>query len=343
MVSANFLEQLKSKPTVALAPMAGISDRAFRNLCREQGADYAVSEMVASKKELWHSLKSSTRHVDQTEPEPRITQLLGTEPQMLAEAARWQYEQGANVIDLNMGCPAKKVCDVAAGSALLAFPEKIQHILRAVVDSVPIPVTLKIRTGTDNDNRNAPTIAQLAEASGIQLLTIHGRTRADKFSGKAEYDTIKKIKTLVDIPIIANGDICTPKQADFVLEYTACDGIMIGRAAQGNPWIFKEVQNFLQGEPAPYTTPEMIQQTMLTHLQALHQLYGASQGVRIARKHIGWYCQTLSNKQHFSERATTQLRKQFNQLNSAETQLEKIESFFYEQSNPVKPTCDRST
>lgn len=310
-----------SEPVIALAPMAGITDRVFRDLCRQNGADYAVSEMVASKKQFWQSAKSATRHADRSEPSPRIVQLLGTDPQELADAAAWQAQQGAEVIDLNLGCPAKKVCDVAAGSALLAYPDKVAAILEALVQAVTLPVTIKMRTGTDPANQNALAIAQLAEEIGIQGITMHGRTRADKFLGQAEYDTLKKLKHTVSIPVIANGDICSPKQAAFVLKYTNSDGIMIGRAAQGYPWIFREIKHYLKwGETLPPPELSEIHQTMMHHFAELDVLYGAHLGYKIARKHLGWYSQRLPDG--------TTLRKQFNALQSTQAQLALINQYF---------------
>ncbi|MDX1796807.1 MAG: tRNA dihydrouridine synthase DusB [Hydrogenovibrio sp.] len=308
-------------PTLALAPMAGVTDRVFRDLCRETGADYAVSEMVASKKNLWQSAKSSSRHADQSENSPRIVQLLGTQPDELAEAAEWQQAKGADVIDLNMGCPAKKVCDVAAGSALLAYPDLVEQIFKAVKKAVDIPVTVKIRTGTDPQQKNAIEIAQLAEDNGLSAVTIHGRTRADKFNGQAEYDTIRQVKQAINIPVIANGDICTPQQADFVLKYTLCDGIMIGRAAQGYPWIFKEISHYLAtGEQLGKPSLAEFKAVMTRHMTGLHHLYGERHGYRIARKHLGWYSQHLENG--------LTLRKKFNRLESCEAQLELINRYF---------------
>lgn len=306
---------------IVLAPMAGITDAVFRQICREQGASYTLAEMVASKKQLWDSKKSSTRHVDLSDPEPRAIQLIGTDPQELADAAAWQVSQGAQIIDLNMGCPAKKVCTVAAGSALMAEPTKVEEIFKSVVNAVNVPVTVKTRTGTDTDNKNALEIAHIAEANGLQAITIHGRTRFDKFNGQAEYDTIKNVKQQVSIPVIANGDICTPEQAQFVLKYTAADGIMIGRVAQGNPWIFREINHYLStGEKWPSPTLQEYQTTMLQHVSGLHQLYGDTLGVRIARKHIGWYAKSLPNGE--------QLRKAFNKLNHPAQQIKLLVDYF---------------
>ena len=306
---------------IVLAPMAGITDAVYREICRNNGACYTLSEMVASKKELWQSKKSSTRHVDLNDPEPRAVQLIGTDPQELAEAAAWQVSQGAQIIDLNMGCPAKKVCSVAAGSALMATPELTYEIFNTVVDTVKVPVTVKIRTGTDDENKNALQIAQLAEEAGLQAITIHGRTRADKFRSQAEFDTVKEVKQQVTIPVIANGDICSPEQAEFVLKYTASDGIMIGRASQGYPWIFREINHYLTtGNKLSPPSLEEFQQTILHHLTGLHNLYGNELGIRIARKHIGWYAQHLPNGET--------LRKTFNRLQTVKQQTDLIEDFF---------------
>ncbi|GAB6070893.1 tRNA dihydrouridine synthase DusB [Thiomicrorhabdus hydrogeniphila] len=306
---------------IVLAPMAGITDAVFRKMCRANGASYTLAEMVASKKELWQSKKSSTRHVNTNDPEPRAVQLIGTDPQELADAANWQVSQGAQIIDLNMGCPAKKVCSVSAGSALMADPAKVKDIFQAVVGSVNVPVTVKTRTGTDIDNKNALEIAQIAEQEGLQAITIHGRTREAKFAGHAEYDTIKEVKQQVNIPVIANGDICTPEQADFVLKYTLADGIMIGRAAQGYPWIFRELNHYLKtGTQLNKPTIAEFKLAMFEHTQGLHALYGEMLGVRIARKHIGWYAQHLPNG--------FLLRKEFNQLNSATEQLTLLKNYF---------------
>jgi tRNA-dihydrouridine synthase B len=306
---------------IVLAPMAGITDAVFREICRQNGASYTLAEMVASKKQLWESKKSSTRHVNLNDPEPRAVQLIGTDPQELADAAAWQVSQGAQIIDLNMGCPAKKVCSVAAGSALMATPDKATEIFKAVVNAVDVPVTVKTRTGTDSDNKNALQIAQIAEKEGLKAITIHGRTREEKFIGNAEYDTIKNVKQQVNIPVIANGDICTPEQASFVLKYTAADGIMIGRASQGYPWIFRELNHYLK-TGKQLAAPGLLEfkNTMLQHITGLHALYGETLGVRIARKHIGWYAQHLPKGMR--------LRKEFNQLNSSAEQLTLLEAFF---------------
>lgn len=310
------------KHNIVLAPMAGVTDAVYRSICRQHGACYTLSEMVASKKQLWDSKKSSTRHVNLNDPEPRAVQLLGTNAQELADAARWQQENGAQIIDLNLGCPAKKVCSVAAGSALMGKPQTVADIFKAVTDSVDIPVTVKMRTGTDLENRNALHIALLAQTHGLQAVTIHGRTREDKFNGQAEYKTIRMVKQNLEIPVIANGDINTPEQAQFVLEYTRADGIMIGRATQGYPWIFNEINHYLEtGQRLNPPTLNTIFETMLEHTAGLHRLYGEILGVRIARKHIGWY------SQHLPE-GTNKLRRPFNQLSSSSAQLQLIEQYF---------------
>lgn len=310
---------------LVLAPMAGITDAVFRKICRDNGAAYTLAEMVASKKSLWDSKKSSTRHVNINDPEPRAIQLLGTDPDELAQAAAWQVTNGAQIIDLNMGCPAKKVCSVAAGSALMGYPETVVDIFRAVKATVNVPVTVKIRTGVDHEHKNALQIAQIAEAQGLSAITIHGRTRLDKFQGQAEYNTIKEIKQRISIPVIANGDICSPEQAKFVLKYTDADGVMIGRASQGNPWLFREINHFLTtGEKlAPPNASELFQ-TVTEHIAGLHQLYGEVLGARIARKHFGWYLKHLPSG---SESIQT-VRRQFNQLDQASAQLNLIKQLF---------------
>jgi len=277
-----------------LAPMAGISDRPFRNLCSEFGAAMTVSEMVASNPAL-RNHKRTLQKTDHTHDSGiRSIQILGTNPLHLAEAAKYNAAQGAQIIDINMGCPAKKVCSVAAGSALLRDESLVAQILDAVVKAVDIPVTLKIRTGWDTNSRNALTIAKIAEQAGISALTIHGRTRACKFTGHAEYDTIKAVKQAIQIPIIANGDISSPEKALQVLNYTGADAIMIGRAAQGNPWLFKQINHFINNDEL-LEKPDIssVQSTLLNHLHELYSFYGNLSGVRIARKHIGWYFKNI--------------------------------------------------
>ena len=277
-----------------LAPMAGISDRPFRELCKQLGAGLAVSEMVASNPALRHHKRTVLKADHQGESGLRSVQILGTDPQQMAEAALFNAQRGAHIIDINMGCPAKKVCSVAAGSALLRDEVLVKKILDAVVNAVDIPVTLKIRTGWDLQSRNAVQIAKIAEQSGIAALTLHGRTRACKFNGTAEYETIKKVKQSVSIPIIANGDIDSAKKASYVLATTGADAIMIGRAAQGNPWLFNEINFFLKtGKTLEKPTDSTIHSTLLSHLEQLYSFYGNVSGVRIARKHIGWYFKHL--------------------------------------------------
>lgn len=301
--------------------MAGITDRVFRDICRQQGADFAVSEMVASKKNLWQSQKSSTRHAQKDELSPRIVQLIGTDPQELADAAKWQTQQGAEMIDFNMGCPAKKVCNVSAGSALMAETDKVKHIFTALVEATHLPITVKIRTGSDSHNQNAVEIAQLAESCGLSAVSIHGRTRTDKFQGHAEYETIRLVKQAVKIPVLANGDISSPEKASFVLKYTAADGLLIGRAAQGYPWIFREIQHFLQFHTQmPSPSIEEFSKVIFQHLEGLYQQYGEEHGVRIARKHLGWY------SQHLIQGDT--LRRQFNRLTTHSAQLSLVEEYF---------------
>ena len=278
------------KNNLVLAPMAGVTDRPFRQLCRDLGAGMAVSEMVSSNSLLWGSKKTQRRADHSGETEPKSVQIAGAEAMMMAEAARHNADNGAQIIDINMGCPAKKVCNVMAGSALLQNEKLVADILEAVVSAVNIPVTLKIRTGWDKENRNALNIARIAEESGIQALSIHGRTRACHYKGDAEYDTIRAVKAASNLPIIANGDIKTPEKARHVLEYTGADAIMIGRAAQGRPWIFREIEHFLNtGETLPEPPVSEIRDIMLGHLDNLYSFYGEFTGVRVARKHISWY------------------------------------------------------
>lgn len=270
--------------------MAGVTDQPFRTLCRRLGAGLVVSEMVTSDTRLWKTNKSKWRLNHEGEADPISVQIAGAEPEMMAQAARDNVKLGAQIIDINMGCPAKKVCNRAAGSALLQDEPLVAEILAAVVGAVSVPVTLKIRTGWDHDHRNAVRIAKLAEATGIQLLSVHGRTRADRFLGDAEYDTIAEVKSAVAIPVLANGDIDTPEKAQHVLQHTGADGVMIGRAAQGNPWLFREINHFLStGQRGGAATVAEVKETLLEHVKHVHQFYGEYMGVRIARKHVGWY------------------------------------------------------
>jgi len=308
------------KPVI-LAPMAGVTDLPFRRLCHDQGAGLVVSEMVTSDVRLWNSTKSRHRLIHDAEVSPRSVQIAGGDPQMMAEAAQQNVELGAQIIDINMGCPAKKVCNKAAGSALLKDEALVREILESVVNSVSVPVTLKIRTGWSQDQKNGLAIAKMAEDIGIQALAIHGRTRECKFQGTAEYDTIAEIKRHLSIPIFANGDIKDPESAKFVKDYTNADGIMIGRAAQGRPWIFREINHYLETNEllAPPSLFE-VKQLVINHVSALHQFYGDYLGVRIARKHVGWYLQTLADK--------TQFRSLFNRIDNTQEQLDKLEEFF---------------
>jgi tRNA-dihydrouridine synthase B len=287
-IGSHFLDN-----NLILAPMAGITDQPFRMLCRKFGAGLAVSEMLTSNPLLREHKRTLLKAQHTGENGLRSVQILGTDPEQMAAAARFNQEQGADIIDINMGCPAKKVCAVAAGSALLKNEALVANILKAVVNAVEVPVTLKIRTGWDKENRNAVKIAQLAENIGIAALTIHGRTRACKFSGEAEYDTIKQVKQSVHIPIIANGDITSPEKAAFVLNYTGVDAVMIGRGAQGKPWIFQQILQHLAGKPCHRPALEQIQNILLNHLEHLYRFYGDFMGVRMARKHIGWYFSDL--------------------------------------------------
>ncbi|TBR40932.1 tRNA dihydrouridine synthase DusB [Marinomonas agarivorans] len=309
---------------VILAPMAGITDLPFRQLCHTQGAGLVVSEMVTSDVRLWNSTKSRHRLVHDMEISPRSVQIAGGEPEMMAEAARLNVEQGAQIIDINMGCPAKKVCNKAAGSALLKDEPLVRRILESVVSSVNVPVTLKIRTGWNREQQNGLRVAKMAEDIGIQAIAVHGRTRECKFKGNAEYDTIATIKQALSIPVFANGDIDTAQKAKFVKDYTQADGIMIGRAAQGKPWIFREIQHFLEtNKELPPPSMKEIKALVMKHVSALHQFYGEYSGVRIARKHVGWYLNTLTNGNEF--------RRLFNRIEGVSEQLTALELFFTQQ------------
>lgn len=274
-----------------MAPMAGITDLPFRKLCRAEGAGLAVSEMVNAQENLWETDKSKNRVVLDGETGPISIQILGTEPEDMANAARYNVSLGANIIDINMGCPAKKVCKKAAGSALMRDEALVKDILSAVVGAVDVPVTLKIRTGWDRENKNALSIAKIAEKAGIQMLTIHGRTRQDGFSGDAEYETIRDIKSQISIPVIANGDITSVEKARYVMDVTKADGLMIGRGAFGNPWIFRSLVEDTVYQPSIDEIFEVIN----THLDGLYELYGDEKGVRVARKHLLWYSSWFDN------------------------------------------------
>ena len=312
------------KNNLIVAPMAGVTDRPFRMLCKRMGAGMAVSEMVASNSLLYGSEKTKRRANHEGEVSPISVQIVGADPKMLALAARYNVDAGAQIIDINMGCPAKKICNVMAGSALLQNEALVAQILEAVVGAVAVPVTLKIRTGWDKSNRNAVRIARIAESSGIQALAIHGRTRACAYTGDAEYDTIAAVKADVKIPLIANGDITTPEKARFVLEHTGADAVMIGRAAQGRPWLFREISHFLAtGKHLPPPQVSEIQQVLLGHVHELYNFYGEHTGLRVARKHISWYTKGLAGSAHF--------RHHMNQLESCDAQLGAVNDFFDEQ------------
>ena len=309
-----------------LAPMAGVTDQPFRQLCRRLGAGLVVSEMVTSDVSLWNTRKSSLRMIHSGDAEPRSVQIAGGDPQMLAEAARRNVEMGAQIIDINMGCPAKKVCNKAAGSALMKDEQLVSAILQAVVAAVDVPVTLKIRTGWDRANKNGLSVAKIAEQSGISALAVHGRTRADLYTGEAEYDTIAAIKQAVALPVFANGDIDSPQKARQVLDATGADGLLIGRAAQGRPWIFREIDHYLAtGTQLPAPSLLEVEGILLEHLAALHAFYGEVMGVRIARKHVGWYLATLPGAREF--------RAQFNRLESTDAQCANVRQFFIERHN----------
>lgn len=315
---------LKNK--LIVAPMAGVTDRPFRQLCKRMGAAMAVSEMVSSNSLLYGSEKTRRRACHDGEVRPVSVQIAGADPAMMAQAAQHNAEHGAEIIDINMGCPAKKICNVMAGSALLKDESLVGEILDAVVQAVDIPVTLKIRTGWDTQHKNAVTVARIAENAGIQALAIHGRTRACAYRGQAEYDTIAAVKAAINIPVIANGDINTPEKAREVLEYTQADAVMIGRAAQGRPWIFREINHYLAtGDFLPLPEVAEIQRVLIDHLQELYQFYGEYSGVRIARKHISWYTRGLAGSAAF--------RHAMNRLTSAEEQLTATHQFFYEQAD----------
>jgi tRNA-dihydrouridine synthase B len=302
-------------PPVVLAPMAGVTDKPFRQLCKRLGAGLAVSEMTTADPRLWTTRKSLKRMDHAGEPEPVSVQIAGFDPAMLAEAARYNADHGAEIIDINMGCPAKKVCNVWSGSALLQDEALVGRILDAVVKAVEIPVTLKIRTGWNRENRNGVRIARIAEDAGIAALAVHGRTRADLYEGDAEYETIAAIKQAIRIPVFANGDIDSPEKARHVLEMTKCDAVMIGRAAQGRPWIFREMSHYLAtGQTLEPPAPAEVRDILLSHLDDLYAFYGEQQGVRIARKHLGWYAKDRAENAAFravvnrAESASEQMR-----------------------------------
>jgi tRNA-dihydrouridine synthase B len=308
-------------PPIGLAPMAGVTDKPFRQLCKKLGAGLATTEMTTSDPRLWHTRKSLKRMDHAGEPDPVSVQIAGYDPAMLADAARYNADQGAQIVDINMGCPAKKVCNVYAGSALLQDEPLVARILAAVVGAVAVPVTLKIRTGWNRDNKNGVRIAKVAEDCGIAALAVHGRTRADLYNGDAEYDTIAAIKQAVRIPVLANGDVETPQQAKHVLQYTRCDGLLIGRAAQGRPWIFREIAHYLAtGEVLAAPDAAEACAVLCGHLEALYAFYGEPQGLRIARKHLGWYAKDRPENSAF--------RAVVNQADTAQEQLRLTRDYF---------------
>jgi tRNA-dihydrouridine synthase B len=309
------------KNNLVVAPMAGVTDRPFRQLCKKMGAGMAVSEMVSSNSLLWGSEKTRRRANHEGEVDPISVQIAGADPVMMAQAARYNVEQGAQIIDINMGCPAKKICNTMAGSALLQNEQLVGKILDAVVRAVDTPVTLKIRTGWDKEHKNALVVARIAENAGIQALAIHGRTRACAYAGHAEYDTIATVKATARIPVIANGDISSPEEARKVLEYTGVDAVMIGRAAQGRPWIFREISHYLAtGNHLPLPEVAEIHHVLIKHLYDIYDFYGEYSGVRIARKHISWYTKGLIGSAMF--------RHAMNQLQTTDQQVSAVNEFF---------------
>ena len=308
-------------PGLILAPMAGVTDKPFRQLCKRLGAGLAVSEMTSGDPRLWHTRKSLHRMDHVGEPAPISVQIAGTEPQVLADAARHNVDHGAQIIDINMGCPAKKVCNAWAGSALMRDEALVARILEAVVRAVDVPVTLKIRTGWDAQNRNGLQVARIAENAGIAALAVHGRTRDQQYTGAAEYETIAAIKSALRIPVMANGDIDSPQKAEHVLKATGADALLVGRAAQGRPWIFREIAHYLAtGETLAAPSLGEIRDILLGHLQALHEFYGEHQGVRIARKHLGWYAKDRPENAAF--------RAVVNRAESADAQLQLTRDYF---------------
>ena len=312
-----------------VAPMAGVTDRPFRSLCRRYGAGLAVSEMLSSRPELQGTRKSRLRREHSGESGPVAVQIAGADPALMANAARLNADEGAQIIDINMGCPAKKVCNVAAGSALLSDEALVARILEAVVAAVEVPVTLKIRTGPNPERRNALRVARIAEAAGVRLLAVHGRTRACGFRGEAEFETVAEVKAGVGIPVIANGDIGTPEDAKRVLDYTRADGLMIGRAAHGRPWIFRELLSFLnEGLKIPAPSTAEMRAVALEHLEGIYALYGEAAGVRIARKHIGWYTRGLPGAEAF--------RREANAIESAPAQRAAVDLYFDGLGEPAR-------
>jgi len=315
--------QLKSQ--VFLAPMAGTSDKPFRAICRAQGAALTTSEMVVIQKHLLGTNKSKHRLDFSGEPAPISIQIAGSQADELAYSAQQALKFGADIIDINMGCPAKKVCNKAAGSALMQDEALVKSILNAVVSAVDIPVTLKMRTGWNVSNKNAPTIAKIAEEAGIQMLSVHGRTREDKYTGMAEYDTIKAVKSQVGIPVIANGDITSAKKAQSVLQYTGADGVMVGRATQGNPWIIHEIDHYLKtGQKATDIPLNVKKQTILDHIKQIHAFYGEKLGTQLSRKHIFWYAT------HLDEKNAQTFWEKVNKITDHKLQYQLLENYLHQ-------------
>jgi tRNA-dihydrouridine synthase B len=315
-------------PPLGLAPMAGVTDKPFRQLCKKLGAGLATSEMTTSDPRLWQTRKSLKRMDHAGEPDPVSVQIAGYDPAMLAEAARYNVDHGAQMIDINMGCPAKKVCNVYAGSALLQDEALVARICEATARAVSVPVTLKIRTGWNRDNRNGVRIARIAQEAGIAALAVHGRTRADLYNGEAEYETIAAIKAAVSIPVFANGDVDTPQKARAVFNSTKADGLLIGRAAQGRPWIFREIAHYLAtGETLPSPRADEVCAILIEHLENLYTFYGETQGVRIARKHLGWYAKDRPENAAF--------RAVANRAESAAEQLRLTREYFRVDAHPL--------
>ena len=312
------------KNNLLLAPMAGITDRPYRDICRSYGAGLTVSEMITSDPSLIHTRKTQLRLLQQDEPEPRSVQIVGTDPITMAKAALFNEKNGANIIDINMGCPAKKVCNTAAGSALMRDPPLVKQILTAIKNEVDIPVTLKIRTGWDKSQRNAIEIAKIAEECGISWLVIHGRTKKQAYTGYAEYETIRQIKQNTSLPIIANGDISTVEDAAFILQYTGANGLMLGRITHGQPWIIKEINHALNGSQTSFKINiEEKKKVILEHIHAIHRYYGTDQGVRIARKHIGWY---LFNLIGHDQIVLKSIKKKIFSITDAQSQYTELEN-----------------
>ena len=321
--------EIKLKNNLIAAPMAGISDKPFRKLCYRYGAGMTVSEMFLANSDVWHTDKSALRMISNDDVGIRAVQIVGADPDEMAKAAEFNVRHGAQLIDINMGCPAKKINKKLAGSALMQYPELIKKILQRVVGAVDVPVTLKTRTGWNKDHRNCIEIAQIAQDCGIKAITIHGRTRACLFNGVAEYESIKAVKEKVTIPVIANGDIRTPEQAKEVFQYTQADAIMIGRAAQGRPWIFEEIAFYLShGQLKKSKSVDEVEQVVLSHLDELYQLYGEYKGLRIARKHVNWYTKDYADSDQF--------RRLFSVLSNTSEQVKTLIAFFSQIRNNQK-------